>query len=212
MSKAYQIADKKETRRIAEFMASNAQAVLPMVDLIEESMMAIDDLVETLGRTTIEAVQLVSAVNVAGERRQGAKSDREIGWHGSQGGVVSLENRKMRVLGPRLRRRGSGRGGEASVPAYEAMQSDSRLTGHILNAMMRGVSTRNYKEILPEACERAGVSKSSISRKFVLASEEECARLLERRFDEIRMLAIYIDGIVVAEHNVVASTSKATNG
>ena len=212
MSKAYQIADKKQTRRIAEFMAANAQAVLPMVDLIEESMMAIDDLVETLGRATIEAVLLVSASNVAGERRQGVKSGREVGWHGSQGGVVSLENRKMRVSCPRLRKRQSGRGGEVGVPAYEAMQSDSRLTGYILNAMMRGVSTRNYKEILPEACESVGISRSSVSRKFVLASEEECAKLLDRRFDEIRMLVIYIDGIVVAEHNVVAAVGIDGNG
>lgn len=40
---------------------------------------------------------------------------------------------------------------------------DGRLTGHILNAMMRGVSTRNYKEILPDACQSVGISKSSIS-------------------------------------------------
>ena len=108
MSKAYQIADKKQTRRIAEFMAANAQSVLPMVELIEESMMAIDDLVETLGRATIEAVLLVSATNMAGKRRQGVRSEREVGWHGSQGGVVSLENRKMHVRRPRLRKRGSG--------------------------------------------------------------------------------------------------------
>lgn len=103
MSKGYQITSKKDSRQIAEFLAANAQAVLPMVDLIEESMMVIDDLVETLGRATIEAVLLISAGNVAGERRQGVKSASEVGWHGSQGGVVSLENRKMRVSRPRLR-------------------------------------------------------------------------------------------------------------
>jgi putative transposase len=212
MSKGYQITSKKDSRQIAEFLAANAQAVLPMVDLIEESMMAIDDLVETLGRATIEAVLLISAGNVAGERRQGVKSGSEIGWHGSQGGVVSLENRKMRVSRPRLRMKGAGSGGEVSVPAYEAMQSDSRLAGYILNAMMRGVSTRNYKEILPEACEYAGVSKSSISRKFVLASEEECTKLLDRRFDDLRMLVIYVDGIVVADHSVIAAVGIDENG
>jgi len=212
MSKAYQIAEKNDSRRIAEFLAANAQSVLPMVDLIEESMMAIDDLVETLGRATIEAVLLVSATNVAGERRQGVRLEREVGWHGSQGGVVSLENRKMRVSRPRLRKKGSGRGGEIGVPAYEAMQSDSRLTGYILNAMMRGVSTRNYKAILPEACESVGISRSSVSRKFVLASEEECARLLDRRFDDVRILVIYIDGIAVAEHNVIAAVGIDENG
>jgi hypothetical protein len=47
-----------------------------MVEMVEESMMAIDDLIETLGRATIEAVLLLSAGNVAGERRQGVKSAR----------------------------------------------------------------------------------------------------------------------------------------
>jgi len=210
--KEYQITDKKASRQIARFLATNSQTVLPMIDLIEQSQMAIDELVETLGRATIEAVLEVSAANVAGDRHQGMMSGREVGWHGSQGGIVSLENRKMRVSRPRLRKKGTGSGGEVSVPAYEAMQSDNRLAGHILNAMMHGVSTRNYKEILPEACECAGVSKSSISRKFVLASEEECKKLLERRFDDIRMLVIYIDGIVVAEHSVIAAVGIDENG
>lgn len=203
--KEYQITDKKNSRQIARFLAENSQAVLPMVDLIEQSQIAIDEVVETLGRATIEAVLEVSAANVAGGRHQGVKSGREVGWHGSQGGIVVLSNRKMRVSRPRLRKKGSGSGKEVNVPAYEAMQSDDRLAGHVLNAMMRGVSTRNYKQILPEACECAGVSKSSISRHFVLSSEEECKKLVERRFDDIRMLVIYIDGIVVAEHSVIAA-------
>ena len=203
--KDYQITDVKNSRQIAKFLAKNSQAVLPMLDLIEQSRMAIDELVETLGRATIEAVLEVSAANVAGERRQGVKTDRGVLWHGSQDGLVSLENRKMRVTRPRLRKKGTGSGKEVSIPAYGAMQSDERLTGHILNTMMRGVSTRNYSAILPDACECVGVSKSSISRHFVLASEEECKRLLERRFDDIRMLVIYIDGIVVSDHSVIAA-------
>lgn len=210
--KEYQIADKKDSRQIARFLAANSQVVLPMLDLIEQSRVAIDELVETLGRATIEAVLEVSAAGVAGERRQGVRSGREVCWHGSQDGVVSLEDRKMRINRPRLRKKGTGRGGEVGIPAYEAMQEDSRLTGHVLNTMMRGVSTRNYREILPEACEAVGVSKSSISRHFVLASEEECKRLLERQFDDIRMLVIYIDGIVVAEHSVIAAVGIDENG
>ena len=212
MSKDYQILKKNDSRQIAAFLAANAQAVLPMVDLIEQSVMAIDELVETLGRATIEAVLQISAANIAGERHQGVRSGSEVGWHGSQGGVVTLEDRKMRIERPRLREKGSGRGKEVAVPAYEAMKSDSRLTGHILNAMMRGVSTRNYSEILPRACEGVGVSKSSISRQFVLASEEECKRLLERRFDDVRILVIYVDGIVVSEHSAIAAVGIDENG
>jgi len=77
---------------------------------------------------------------------------------------------------------------------------------------MRGVSTRNYSAILPDACEAVGVSKSSISREFVLASEEETRRLCERRFDDLDILIVYIDGIVFAEHNIIAAVGVDSEG
>ena len=48
--------------------------------------------------------------------------------------------------------------------------------------------------------------------KFVLASEEECIRLLDRRFDDLRMLVIYVDGIVVADHSIIAAVGIDSNG
>jgi transposase-like protein len=103
-------------------------------------------------------------------------------------------------------------GSEVSIPAYDAMRDDSRLSEKIWETMMRGVSTRNYSGILPDACECVWVSKSSISREFVLASEEECRRLLERRFDEVDILIIYIDGMVFAGHNVTAAVGVDSLG
>ena len=64
-------------------------------------------------------------------------------------------------------------GSEVGSPAYDAMRDDSRLSQKVWDTMMRGISTRNYAAILPDACECVGVSKSTISREFVLASEEE---------------------------------------
>jgi len=132
--------------------------------------------------------------------------------HGVQDGVVSLSNRKMRVSRPRLRKRGGGVGSEVGSPAYDAMRDDSRLSQKVWDTMMRGISTRNYAAILPDACECVGVSKSTISREFVLASEEETRRLCERRFDDVDILVIYIDGIVFAEHNIIAAVGVDSNG
>ena len=204
MRTEYQVLSRNDSRKLAEYLASNAQIILPMVDLIEQSKVAVDQLIESVGRATVETVLLISAANVAGEYHQG-KTGGEILRHGSQQGVVSLENRKMHVSRPRLRKRGGGKGSEVSLPAYEAMTSEEGLVGSVLKTMMVGVSTRNYASILPEACEKVGVSRSSVSRHFVEASEEEFKRLLERRFDEIKILVIYIDGMVFADHNVIAA-------
>ena len=83
----------------------------------------------------------------------------------------------MRVQKPRLCERGEDGGSEVAIPAYEAMRSDAGLGAHILKTMLKVVSTRNYEEILPEACECLGVSKSSESREFVEMSETERKRL-----------------------------------
>lgn len=211
MNKAYHILEKNNSNELAKLLAENGQMLMPMVELIEQSQIAVDELLENLGRATLEAVLLISAANIAGEKHQG-RPGGSILRHGIQQGVVCLENRKVHVQKPRLRERGGGSGKEIAVPAYEAMQSDERLGANILNVLMKGVSTRNYKEILPDACECVGVSRSSVSRRFALASEEECRKLLERRFDDIDLLVIYIDGMNFADHCVVASVGVDRTG
>jgi transposase-like protein len=166
----YQVTGKNGSRELAKFLAANGQVILPMVELIEGCKIAVDCLLEVLGRSTLEAVLAISAAGVAGEVHRGRRRG-EIVRHGFQDGVVSLSNRRMRLSRPRLRRKSGGVGGEVSIPAYEAMREDSRLAGKIWDTMMRGVSTRNYSAILPGAREAVGVSKPSISRESVLATE-----------------------------------------
>ncbi len=68
MKKNYRIAGKEDTRKIAEFLATNGELLLPMVELIESSRMAVGELVDLLGRASIEAVLRLSAQGVAGEK------------------------------------------------------------------------------------------------------------------------------------------------
>jgi hypothetical protein len=82
---------------------------LPMVELIEQSRSAIDELIDVLGRAHLEAVLQLSAESIAGPRHAGKKGG-EIGWHGREEGTVCLRERKVRVERPRLRRKGRGRG------------------------------------------------------------------------------------------------------
>jgi len=135
-----------------------------------------------VGKAAIEAVLLLSAQQVAGLKHPG-KARGDLGWHGRQHGVVSLSERKLRVEKPRLRKKGKGVGREVTIPAYEAMVMNSRLGWRILEILMNGVSTRKYKDILPQMAQTVGVSKSQISREFIIASEKQFKELCERRFD-----------------------------
>ena len=164
---------KVNERKLAEFLAKNGQQVLPMVELIAESKMAIDDLVDVMGRATIETVLHLSAEQVAGPLQQGRSRQGEIVWHGKQAGSVYLKERKLKVYKPRLRKKSGGSGAEVPVPAYEGMQDREGTGSRMLEILLEGVSTRRYGGVIPKMADTVGVSKSSVSRAAIQASEAQ---------------------------------------
>jgi hypothetical protein len=131
-----------------------------MVELIEQSHLAIEELIDTVGRVTLQTVLEMSAAQIAGPPQQGKLRAGEIVWHGKQGGSVYLKERKLKVLRPRLRQRGAGEGKEVGLPAYEAMQDRAGMGARMLEILLHGVSTRHYQTVLPAMADTAGVSKS----------------------------------------------------
>ncbi len=93
MNRRYQIIGKEDKEKLSEFLVRHGQFLLPMVELIERSRVAVDEVIEVLGRACIEAVLRLSAQGVAGPKHQGRKGNG-ISWHGSQGGKVILSERR----------------------------------------------------------------------------------------------------------------------
>ena len=210
-TQSYQIANKTDSRKIAEFLSKDGQLLLPFLELICNTEQAVDELIDVVGKAAIEAVLLLSAQQIAGPKQPGKAKGQTI-WHGRQQGVVSLSERKLRVEKPRLRRKGTRSGKEVLIPAYEAMVINSRLGSRILDILMKGVSTRNYQSILPQMAETVGVSKSQISRQFAAASEQQLKALCERRFDDKEILVVYIDGIQFGDCHVIVAIGVDSGG
>jgi len=206
---------KEESQKLADFLVKNGQGLLPMVELIEQAEKAVDELVDQAGRAMIEAVLRLSAQAIAGPPHPGKKGGA-IGWHGREKGTVCLKERKLRVERPRLRRKKKGEEGEGPgevpIPAYAAMQAEPQLGSRMLEILLEGVSTRKYGGVLPAMADTAGVSRSSVSRQAIEASEEELRRLCERRFDEVELLVLYVDGIIFGEHHVLVAVGVDTGG
>ena len=131
--------------------------------------MAVDEFIDLAGRSTLEAVLEMSAMEDSGHKNADRR-DGEIRRHGRQAGIVPLSDRKIRVAKPRLRRRCSGRGGEVEIPVYKAMRSNKRLSVRVLEILMRGVSTNNYKATVLEMAETVSVSKSAVNRMLLSLS------------------------------------------
>ena len=193
MKKTYHIVNREEKTAAAaveQFAKSNGQLLLPLVELITNARIAVDEVIGLIGRQTIEAILTLSATEVAGARTPGRPSG-DILWHGSQSGRVMLADRQLKVKRPRLRHRDQG---EMKVPAYEALQENDGTAGRMLGALLRGVSTRQYEEVLPEMAATVGVSRSSVSRQAIEGSAEQLRELQERRWESVDLLVIYIDG------------------
>jgi len=86
-TQSYQIAEKTDSRKIAEFLSKDGQLLLPFLELICNTEKAVDELIDVVGKAAIEAILLLSAQQIAGPKQPGrAKGDTT--WHGRQYGVV----------------------------------------------------------------------------------------------------------------------------
>jgi putative transposase len=203
---------KINEKQLASFLVKNGQGLLPMVDLIEQCQLACDELIDVTGRATIQAVLQLSAMEaVGGPPQQGKRRSSDVVFYGRQPGQVMLSDRKLEVERPRLRSKGP-RSQEVEVPAYAAMQNRGAMGARMLEILMRGVSTRNYKEVIPAMAETAGVSRSAVSRRVAEASEAEVEALLSRRFDELKLLVIYIDGLVFGDYTMIGAVGVDSEG
>lgn len=207
----YQVIERTDSRQLAEFLAKEGQFLLPIVELVEQAQMAVDEVIDVAGRATIEAVWELSARQIAGARHRG-KAAGAIRWHGRPRGSVARSNRKLQVKRPRLRRKGGGPGAEVELPAYEAMRADEKLGARMLDILLRGVSTRSYEKVLPEMADTVGVSKSAVSREAIAARDQVLRELAERRFDDGELLIIYLDGIQFGSHHVLAAVGVDSAG
>lgn len=198
--------------KLTAFLKRNGQQLLPVVDLITQSRVASNELIDSVGRAMLETILEVSAQQVAGARQAGKVRPEAVLWYGRQPGRVYLGDRKLGVERPRLRRRGRGRQKEVAVPAYAALQNRTAMQKRMLDIVMNGVSTRPYQHVIPEMAESVGISKSSVSRETVEASEAALKELLERRLDDKDFLVIYIDGLHGGEHCVVGAVGVDMEG
>jgi transposase-like protein len=187
--------------------ATNPETVLPLLSMIGQAQLSIDDLLGQLSRQFIEQMLVLSAKSVAGAQHKGRHTG-EVRWHGSQGGVVKLGHSKLHVKRPRLR---SDRG-EVGIPAYTALAQDGDLSRRIADILVCNVSTRKYARVVHRCADELGISKSAVSRQFVKQSAQAWAQLMARDLSQIDFVAMYVDGLIVAKHHIIAAVGVDAQG
>lgn len=97
VKKPYHIVDREADKAgaaVEQFAKANGQILAPLVELITQARVAVE-VIDRIGRQTIETILTSSAEQVAGPRTPG-KSSGDIRWHASQNGRVSLADRQIK--------------------------------------------------------------------------------------------------------------------
>lgn len=181
-------------------LQANPQAALPLLSMIGQAQLSIEDLLGRMSRQFVEQLLMMAAESVAGPKHPG-RATGEVRWHGRQGGLVNLGTSKLKITRPRLR----GPVGEVALPGYAELAGDGTLSRRIADVLACNVSTRKYTRVMYRCADEMGISKSAVSRHFVKDSAQALAKLMSRDFENIDLAAIYVDGIIVARHHLLAA-------
>lgn len=181
-------------------LQANPAAALPLLSMIGQAQLSIEDMLGRLSRQFVEQLLLMSAESVAGPKHPGRQTGG-VRWHGQQGGQINLGTSKLKITRPRLR----GPVGEVALPGYAGLAGDGDLSRRIADVLACNVSTRKYTRVMYRCADEMGISRSAVSRHFVKESAQALAKLMSRDFSKIDLVAIYVDGIVVARNHVIAA-------
>jgi putative transposase len=131
--------------------------------------------------------------------------DRAAVRHGTQPGRVTLGGRRIGVDRPRVRSADGAR--ELPLATWAAFASTELLDRLTLERMLAKLSTRRYHHGLEPVGSQVehtatGTSRSAVSRRFVAATEHALAELLAQDLSALDLVALMVDGIRVADHNL----------
>jgi len=89
---------------------------------------------------------------------------------------------------------------------------DGDLSRCIADILVCNVSTRKYARLVHRCAQQVGISKSAVSRQFVKESAPALAKLMSRSFADTDIVAIYVDGVIVATHPIIAAVGVDAQG
>ena len=203
MKRTYQIEERKAIQRFRSHLTNDPgtiQLILPLAELAERMRRGVDQM---LFDAELELLRLIMEDEVSwltGTRyqRQGRHSFER--WGMARGSVI-VHGQKVPIDRPRMR---NGRG-DVKLGSYELFRRDEEMQRQVLSRVMRGLTIRGYGHAMRERERVFGLSKSAISRHFVMASTEQINDLLKRDLSKLDLCALLIDGVEYdSEHFVVA--------
>lgn len=179
----------------------------PTHEVIKEGLLA---WCVRIGLKVLEAMmeqEITEKVGPKGKHNKNRKGYR----HGYDDGEVVLGGRKAHVRRPRARTLDNK---EIPLETYAVFRRIDLLEQAAFERMLHGLACRRYEAGLEEVgeLEERGTSKSSVSRRFVKLTAARLQALLNAPLNDLDLVVVYIDGIAVGEHTIVAALGVDMDG
>lgn len=129
---------------------------------------------------------------------------------GKQGGYVYLGGQKVPMEYPRVRDTVNKR--EIELKSYRKLQEPFNVEDVLLKKVLHGLSCRRYSECSELIPETFGMSASSISRRFIEASDAKLKEFCERRLDGDDVVCILLDGKCFQEDEMLIALGITMDG
>jgi putative transposase len=163
-----------------------------------------------IGLAVLDELFEAEVVRLAGTKGK-HDSDRRAYRHGHEPRQVTLGGRRVQVNKPRVR---SVDAEEIELRTFRTFAKRDLLNQAALGKMLAGLSTRRYSAGLEPVgqVEARATSKSAISQRFIQGTEQKLAELFGRDLSRLDLVAIFIDGVEIAEHCVVVALGVDVDG
>jgi putative transposase len=163
-----------------------------------------------IGLAVLDELFEAEVVRLAGPKGK-HDADRRAYRHGHEPRQVTLGGRRVQVNKPRVR---SVDDEEVELRTIRPFATRDLLNEAALGRMLAGLSTRRYSAGLEPVgqVEARATSKSAISQRFIQATEQKLAELFGRDLSQLDLVAMFIDGVEIAEHCVVVALGVDADG
>src|SRR5437899_7226977 len=163
------------------------------------------------GLAALDELFGAEAVALAGPKGRHQPQRTHHHW-GTAATELTFGGRRVQVRRPRVRQT---IGGEATLPSVAAFRDRDPLTARMMQQLLAGVSMRHYEaslEARPSGRPSRGSSKSAVSRAVVRRTRQRLHEYLAQRLDGLEVLALFMDGVVVAQQTVIVVLGITRDG
>lgn len=125
-------------------------------------------------------------------------------------GSVKMGNQKLPIDVPRVF--DNENQANTSLPMYEQLKEMPEQGDEVVNSVLHGISTRDYQKVVARLTDSFGLSSATISRQFVERSSQAIEEFCSRRFDDLDVVGLLIDGKPLAGEQMIVALAVTIKG